>query len=64
MTDAKTAAKPAHAAPATFPSWFYGPNGQRKVVQTAEELKSLGEGWYDSPDKAEAHDQKNEKPKP
>jgi hypothetical protein len=28
-----------------FPSFVSGPNGERKIVQSADELAALGDGW-------------------
>lgn len=32
-----------------FPAWRYHKEQSSKIVQSAEEEKALGAGWYDSP---------------
>lgn len=31
-----------------FPSWYYGPNGEAEIFQSADEVP---EGWLDHPSK-------------
>lgn len=32
-----------------FPKWKYHRDGRSKIVQNADEEKSLGKGWYNTP---------------
>jgi hypothetical protein len=45
-----------HTDKSTFPAWFFGPEGESAIFDTAEEVPS---GWKDSP--AAFADQKQEK---
>ncbi len=53
-----TKAKPAAA---TFPSWYFGPGGARKIVQDQAELDALGPTWRDSPADVEEADKPSDK---
>ena len=36
-----------------WPSWRFGPNGQRQIFQSADEVPL---GWFETPAEAEEHD--------